>query len=122
MNQQGVEAKLQGDAARANGAIEQELFLPEEERLANRAAAEFCVPGDRLGSFLARKHPFYYDRDVVAFAKLLSRHPGLIVGQMQFRLKNYSYLTKYLVKVRSMVLPGAIVDGWGQTPSLQFTN
>jgi hypothetical protein len=41
---------------------------------------------------------------------------------MQFRLKNYSYLTKYLVKVRSMVLPGAIVDGWGQTPSLQFTN
>ena len=96
--------------------------LPEEERLANRAAAEFCVPGDRLGSFLARKQPFYYERDVVAFAKLLNRHPGLIVGQMQFRLKNYSYLTKYLVKVRSIVLPGAIADGWGQTPSLPFTN
>lgn len=95
--------------------------LPEEERMANRAAAEFCVPGDRLGSFLARKHPFYYERDVVAFAKLLNRHPGLIVGQMQFRLNNYSYLTKYLVKVRSIVLPGAIADGWGQTPSLQFT-
>ena len=79
-------------------------------------------PGDRLGSFLARKHPFYYERDVVAFAKLLNRHPGLIVGQMQFRLNNYSYLTKYLVKVRSIVLPGAIADGWGQTPSLQFTN
>ena len=96
--------------------------LPEKERLANRAAAEFCVPGDRLGSFLARKHPFYYERDVIAFAKLLNRHPGLVVGQMQFRLNNYSYLAKHLVKVRSIVLPGAIADGWGQTPSLQFTD
>ncbi len=92
--------------------------LPEEERLANRAAAEFCVPGDRLASFLKRKHPFYYERDVVAFAKLLNRHPGLIVGQMQFRLNNYSYLTKYLVRIRSIVLPEATADGWGHTPPL----
>ena len=88
--------------------------LPEEEKVANAAAAEFCVPREKLESFMRRKHPFYYERDVVAFARLLNRHPGLVVGQMQHRLKRYDYLTKRLVKIRQFVLPGAIVDGWGQ--------
>jgi HTH-type transcriptional regulator/antitoxin HigA len=107
-----IDTELEGE--RAGTGTE----LPEEERVANAVAANFCAPTDKLASFLTRKHPFYYERDVVAFARLLNRHPGLIVGQMQFRLKNYSYLTKYLVKVRSIVLPGAIADGWGQIPSL----
>jgi HTH-type transcriptional regulator/antitoxin HigA len=88
--------------------------LPEEERIANAAASNFCVPALKLDSFIARKHPFYYEKDVIAFARLLNRHPGLIVGQMQFRLNSYSYLTKHLAKVRQFVLPGAIVDGWEQ--------
>src|SRR5258706_3604120 len=88
--------------------------LSEEERAANAAAANFCVPTDRLNSFLARKHPFYYEKDVIAFARLLNRHPGLVIGQMQKRLDRYDYLARYLVKVRQFVLPGSIADGWGQ--------
>jgi HTH-type transcriptional regulator/antitoxin HigA len=88
--------------------------LPKDERVANAAAADFCVPSARLQSFIARKHPFYYERDVVGFARLVNRHPGLIVGQMQFRLNNYSYLAKHLAKIRHLVTPGAITDGWGQ--------
>jgi HTH-type transcriptional regulator/antitoxin HigA len=85
-----------------------------EERIANAAAADFCAPADKLESFMRRKRPFYYEKDVVAFARLHGRHPGLIVGQMQFRLQNYKYLTRHLVKVRQIVLPGAIADGWDQ--------
>ena len=96
--------------------------LPPEEREANRAAANFCVPTDKLVSFMKRKHPFYYEKDVTAFAQIMARHPGLVIGQMQFRLDDYKYLAKRLsfYKVRQFVLPGAIVDGWGQT--LQIAN
>ncbi len=89
--------------------------LPEEERQANSAAANFCVPADKMDSFMIRKRPFYYEKDVIAFARVVSRHPGIVVGQMQNRLKNYAYLTRRIAKIRSFVLPGSIVDGWGQT-------
>jgi HTH-type transcriptional regulator / antitoxin HigA len=90
--------------------------LPAEERLANAAASEFCAP--KLGAFMARKHPFYYERDVLAFSQTINRHPGIVIGQMQFRLENYAYLSRHLSKIRSFVLPGSIFDGWGQVPSL----
>jgi HTH-type transcriptional regulator/antitoxin HigA len=88
--------------------------IDDEERIANQAAADFCAPADRLNSFMARKHPFYYEKDVVAFARVVQRHPGIVVGQIRRKLNRYDYLTRYLVKVRQYVLPGAIADGWGQ--------
>ena len=90
------------------------ISIPKEERLANAAASNFCMPTHKLESFMKRKHPFYYEKDVVAFARIQNRHPGLVVGQMQFRLGRYDYLSRYLVKIRQFVLPGSIADGWGQ--------
>ena len=87
---------------------------PPEEIAANEAAANFCAPGQKLESFLLRKRPYYYEKDVVAFARLHQRHPGLIVGQMQKRLQRWDYLTRHLVKIRQFVLPTAVADGWGQ--------
>ena len=84
-----------------------------EEEMANQAAYEFTVTS-KFASFLVRKKPFYYERDVIAFARVAQRHPGIIVGQMQRQLDNYGYLTRHLAKVRQFVLPGAIADGWGQ--------
>jgi HTH-type transcriptional regulator/antitoxin HigA len=91
--------------------------LPERERIANKAASEFCVPDERITSFMHRKQPFYYEKDVMAFSQTVLRHPGLVIGQMQYRLNDYKYLAKRaaLYKIRQHVLPGAIVDGWGQT-------
>lgn len=88
--------------------------ITEEERIANAAAADFCVPAAKLESFINRKHPFYYEKDVLAFAKLHGIHPGIVVGQIQNKLNRYDYLKKYQVKVRQFVLPSAITDGWGQ--------
>ena len=87
---------------------------PKEEIIANEAAANFCTPAAKIVSFINRKHPFYYQKDVVALSKVLNRHPGLVVGQLRRRLNRYDYLTRYLVKIRQFVLPGATSDGWGQ--------
>ena len=109
-----IDDNLEGEKASTSDA------LPPEEKIANIAAADFCAPNERLTSFLARKHPFYYEKDVIAFARLLNRHPGLVVGQMQYRLNRYDYLARYLVKVRQFVLPGSIADGWGQVVPVSF--
>ena len=103
-----IDADLKGERAGTGSS------LPEEERVANGAAAEFCAPAGKLTSFMARKHPFYYEKDVIAFARIVHRHPGIVVGQMQRQLDRWDYLTRHLAKIRQFVLPGAIADGWGQ--------
>jgi HTH-type transcriptional regulator/antitoxin HigA len=99
-----IDADLDGD----------QLNVSLEEKIANSAAADFCAPVSKLDSFMIRKRPFFYEKDVVAFARLLNRHPGLVIGQMQRRLNDYRFLARHLVKIRRFVLPGSIADGWGQ--------
>jgi HTH-type transcriptional regulator/antitoxin HigA len=107
-----IDTDLEGDRAGTD------TSLPNIERVANAAAADFCVPKDKMESFMARKHPFYSEKDVIAFARVVSRHPGIVVGQMQRRLNNYAYLTRRISKIRQFVLPEAIADGWGQTAQI----
>lgn len=85
----------------------------EEEKLANAAAAEFCVPQKLMKQFVDRKAPFFHDRDIAAFSKMISAHPGLIAGQIRRHLNEYHRFANYLVKVRAFILPSAVVDGWG---------
>jgi HTH-type transcriptional regulator/antitoxin HigA len=87
--------------------------LPPEERAANAAAADFCVPVAEMDSFIARKSPFFAEKDVIGFARRMNVHPGIVVGQIQKRTKRWELLRRHLVKVRSFILPNAIVDGWG---------
>jgi HTH-type transcriptional regulator/antitoxin HigA len=87
--------------------------IPEEERIANQAASEFCVPKKSMDSFIARKAPFFAERDLLGMAATLKVHPGLIAGQLQHRTGRYDRFRTYLVKVRALVAPSAIVDGWG---------
>ena len=85
----------------------------EEERIANEAAAEFCVPSKQLDAFIARKAPIFAERDLRALATTLRVHPGLVAGQLQRRTGRYDRFRDHLVKIRSVVAPGAAVDGWG---------
>lgn len=87
--------------------------LPIEEQRANAAAREFCVPVSEMDSFIARKQPFFSERDVLGFARRLQVHPGIVVGQLQRRTGRYELLRRYQAKVRQAVAPGAILDGWG---------
>jgi HTH-type transcriptional regulator/antitoxin HigA len=45
-------------------------------------------------------------------------HPGLIAGQLRRRLNRYDRFGNHLVKVRSIIAPNAITDGWGNVAPL----
>lgn len=96
-----------------NEAASDSLNIPAEERRANIAASDFCVPTAKMDSFYLRKNPYFSERDVVAFAGIMGVHPGLVVGQLQHRMKKYNYLRKYQVPIRAHVVKTAIYDGWG---------
>lgn len=101
-----LDAELEGDNAGTEA-------VSDEERIANSAAAEFCVPQEKLKSFIARKSPFFAERDIEAFSKVQQVHPGLVAGQLQRHTGRYDLFRKHQVKVRAIVSPGSMVDGWG---------
>jgi HTH-type transcriptional regulator / antitoxin HigA len=103
-----VDAELEGERAGTGPNV------PEAERVANAAASDFCVPKAEMESFIARKSPFFSERDVLGFARRIEVHPALVVGQIRNHLQRWDYLSRYLTKIRTFATAGAIVDGWGQ--------
>lgn len=102
-----VDVELEGDKAGAGDNI------PEQERAANAAAAAFCAPPDMMQKFYSRKAPFFAERDVIAFAKMVKVHPGLVAGQLRHKTGRHNLFADLLVKVRHKITPTAVVDGWG---------
>lgn len=102
-----LDTELEGERAGTGANI------AEEERIANEAAADFCVPAKTMDSFIARKSPLFSERDIIGVARTLNIHPGLVAGQLQRRTGRYDRFRQHLVKIRSIVLPSAMVDGWG---------
>lgn len=102
-----LDVELEGDRAGTGSGVE------EEERVANGTAADFCVPQDKLQRFIARKAPFFAERDLIGFSRTAGVHPGLVAGQLQRHLGRYDLFRKHIVKIRDKVLPSAMVDGWG---------
>lgn len=102
-----VDSELEGEKAGVSANIS------DEERMANQAAMDFCVPQATMESFVARKYPFFNDRDILGLSNTLKIHPGIIAGQLQRRIDRYDRFRQYLVKIRASVMPSAIVDGWG---------
>ncbi len=102
-----LDAELEGDKAGVGDS------LPEEERVANEAAADFCVPRAKLASFIARKSPMFAERDIRGFAATIDVHPGIVAGQLQHETKRYDLFRNHLAKIRSIVKSNAFVDGWG---------
>ncbi|MBP2227635.1 HTH-type transcriptional regulator/antitoxin HigA [Azospirillum agricola] len=102
-----LDAELEGEKAGTSSNI------PEEERIANEAAANFCVPKKMMDAFIARKAPFFSEIDLLGFSRTINVHPGLVAGQLQRLTGRYDRFRNHLVKVRSFIAPSAIVDGWG---------
>lgn len=110
----GIIDHLVGDAASTGSEV------AEEERLANTAAADFCIPNTKMQSFYDRKHPYFSERDVISFASVQGVHPAIVVGQLQRRLRRYDYLRKYQVPIRQHLAKAALSDGWGFKVSSQL--
>lgn len=118
MNRDGREAAmLDADLEGKRAGIDQSL--PEEERKANDAAADFLIPKKSFAAFVARKAPFFAERDIVGFARTLKIHPAFVAGQLQHHTARYDRFRDHQVKIRSIVTPGAMVDGWGDVAPLE---
>jgi HTH-type transcriptional regulator / antitoxin HigA len=102
-----LDTELEGERAGTGANI------AEEERVANEAASNFCVPQKTMDSFISRKAPFFNERDILGLARTLQIHPGLIAGQLQHRTGRYDRFRQHLAKIRSAITPSATVDGWG---------
>lgn len=114
------------DGLTQNGAIDSALVgedaqpfdsKPEFEKVADRFAAEFSIPDSALNDFMNRKGPLYSHKNILGFARSNHIHPGIVVGQLQYRRKvKYSHFRKMLVRVRDIVTNTALTDGWGHHP------
>lgn len=109
-----IDAELEGERAGTGEGV------AEEERIANQAASDFCVPKKTMDSFIARKAPVFAERDLLGVAATLRVHPGLVAGQLRHRIGRYDLFTRHLVKIRSIISPSAVVDGWGDVAPVGF--
>jgi HTH-type transcriptional regulator/antitoxin HigA len=91
--------------------------LNDQEVMANRQAAEYCVPLSEMNIF-ARGRTLFSERDILAFAQEMHVHPGIVVGQIQNRTKRWELLRKHLVKVRQYLMNTGTIDGWGYAAPL----
>lgn len=112
-----IEHVLNGDGKNTIGMIdslaEGDDVQDACEIVANREAANFCVPTEMLNSFYARKFPYISEKDVIGFASRIGVHPAIVVGQLQKKMGRYDYLRKYQVPVRKYLLDSQFSDGWG---------
>jgi HTH-type transcriptional regulator/antitoxin HigA len=91
---------------------------PEFEQRADREACEFLVPQAELRSFITRVRPLYSRKRIIQFANLHQVHPGIVVGQLQFREEMpYSHSRDMLEAVRHIIIDSAVTDGWGYLPA-----
>jgi HTH-type transcriptional regulator/antitoxin HigA len=102
-----VDVELEGDRATDSATVS------TQERQANRSAADYCVPEAEMLSFIS-KRSFFAESDVVAFARRVHVHPGIVVGQIQNRTRKFELLRRYQVKIRQYLTSAGIADGWGQ--------
>lgn len=94
--------------------------LPDEERRADDAAAEYLVPQDKLESFMRRKGKWISEDDVIAFSARHQIHPAVVIGQIQkYRHRKgdkraYAFLRRYMTKIEEHFMDWPLRDGWGK--------
>ena len=87
---------------------------PKEEERADAFATNFLVPQNDLGDFVATIRPLYSKKRIQLFAKRMGVHPGIVVGQLQYRGEiSYAHNREMLEKVRDTATQSALTDGWG---------
>ena len=84
------------------------------ERVANDAAANFCVPQDDLADFIMRHDPMYSTTSFIGFSRLMKRHPGIVAGQLQHKIERPELFKKFQSRVRDIFTETALTDGYGR--------
>ena len=94
--------------------LQKNMTANAQEIEANKFAQDFLLPKDELDNFIARVRPLYSQAKIEKFAQRVGVHPGIVVGQLQFRGEiGYQHSRKLLEKVREYVTSTTLTDGWG---------
>jgi HTH-type transcriptional regulator/antitoxin HigA len=89
----------------------------EAEIRANQFATNFLVPAEDMDDFILRTAPLYASQRIQGFAARMKVHPGIVVGQLQFRHEiGWSAFRPFLEKVKDTVTQSTLTDGWGHLP------
>jgi HTH-type transcriptional regulator/antitoxin HigA len=100
-------------------------FLPEDyaEVRANSEASNILIPTEYLDKFIRTHRGHYTVASINNLATQLQIHPGIIVGQLQFK-KEITYATHrpLMAKVRELATTIAFTDGWGHPVPLPASN
>lgn len=117
-----IEHVLRGDGKEgviiddfSNEALESEDVAEIE---ANAAAAERCVPQKFLADFVLRHDPLYATQLFLGFSRIMKRHPGIVAGQLQRKIKRPELFRKFQTRVREILTATALTDGYGHKPTL----
>lgn len=123
-----IEHVLNGDGkdgAIIDNDLDQAPNVSDQERQANDAALDFCVPAERMTDFMKRKGPLFTDINIRQFAHDLGLHSGIVAGQLRMRLSKgplgseaWKRYTSHLAKIRHVVVSTALVDGFGSSPQI----
>jgi len=88
----------------------------EMERRADMDAGDWLIGTSTLESFVVRTAPRFSKRRIMQFANLHQIHPGIVVGQLQYRGHiKYSHNREMLVGIRDLLTETTLTDGWGHT-------
>ncbi|MCE2988661.1 MAG: HigA family addiction module antitoxin [Nitrosomonadaceae bacterium] len=118
MNLDGLQGHLEIDTNLVDARKEDRDKLPEIEVRANTFAANFLIPEGEITSFINRTRPLYYRHKIEGFANRVGVHPGIVNGQLRFRDPGFGWDKNHVfhVKVRHIVVPECLTDGWDHTP------
>jgi HTH-type transcriptional regulator/antitoxin HigA len=87
---------------------------PPSEKRADGFATKTLIPQDALDDFISRVRPLYSALKIQGFAKRIGVHPGVVVGQLQYRGEiEYRQHRRMLSPVRQAIIQVALTDGWG---------
>ena len=95
--------------------FEEGEFEDESENVANRAAANHCVPSNQMRDFILRHSPMFSEKNLLGFAKIMKRHPGIVAGQIQRHTKRWDLFKKHQPRIRQIITQTALTDGYGVT-------
>jgi HTH-type transcriptional regulator/antitoxin HigA len=86
---------------------------PASEAAADDFATSSLINPHALEVFISFNRPLFSRRKIVDFARSLDVHPGILVGQLQYRGEIlYSHSRDLLVSVRDIIVASAETDGW----------
>jgi HTH-type transcriptional regulator/antitoxin HigA len=91
----------------------------EAEKNADWFATAFLIEQSSLDNFIMRVGPLYAKQQILGFANRIGVHPGIVVGQLQFRKEiPWSSYRQALEKVRHIIIQSSLTDGWGHMPPI----